>query len=429
MADDMGFADLSCYGREDYQTPQIDALARQGMQFVQAYANSAVCTATRVGLITGRYQYRVPIGLEEPLGVRKIGLPSSHPTIASLLKKSGYATSLVGKWHLGSLPDYGPLQSGYDSFWGFRSGGVDYFTHNTVGNRPDLWDGDTPIEQAGYMTDLLGDRAIKLLDGYAKGDKPFLMSLHFSAPHWPWEGLDGAEEAARLATLKGPLSLMHTDGGTLKIYAEMVQRLDYQVGRVMSALKRLKLDRDTVVVFTSDNGGERFSKTWPFSGRKSELLEGGIRVPAIVRWPGVVRPGSRSEAQIMSMDWMPTFLAAAEVSPDPAYGPDGVNITPALKSGALPERPLFWRYKNHAQEAMRLGDWKYLKIAGHSYLFNLADDPMERANLKTRQPERFAAMAKAWSDWNRTMLPIDPDSTSHGFDADSMAERYAVQPH
>jgi arylsulfatase A-like enzyme len=425
MADDLGFADLSCYGREDYQTPNIDALARQGMMFRQAYANSAVCTATRVGLITGRYQYRLPIGLEEPLARRDVGLPPTHATMPSLLKKAGYATSLIGKWHLGALPKFGPLQSGYDHFWGFRSGGIDYFTHDGPDNRPDLWDGDSPVETTGYLTDLLGDRAISVLEGYAKATAPFLMSLHFSAPHWPWEGPEGQAESARLGAVKRPLAIAHFDGGTVKAYAEMVVRLDMQVGRILAALKRLKLDRNTVVVFTSDNGGERFSKTWPFSGRKSELLEGGIRVPAIVRWPGVTRAGTRSEAQIMSMDWLPTFLAAAGGSADAMTPLDGIDIMAALKGVALAERPLFWRYKNYAQEAMRLGDWKYLKIAGHEFLFHLADDPMERANLKGRDAARFERMKKAWADWNATMLPLDPASDSHGYRGEEFAERYS----
>ncbi len=429
MADDMGFADLSCYGREDYDTPHIDALAKQGVQFMHAYSNSAVCTATRVGLITGRYQYRVPIGLEEPLGQRPVGLDPSHPTIASELRKTGYATSLIGKWHLGSLPAYGPLQSGYDEFWGFRAGGVDYFTHNNAGGQHDLWDGDTEVHETGYLTDLLGDRAISTLESYAKGTKPFLMSLHFSAPHWPWEDMDDQVEAERLRTKKGFLALMHTDGGTMKTYAAMVTRLDHQVGRVMSALRRLRLDRDTVVVFTSDNGGERFSKTWPFSGLKGELLEGGIRVPCIVRWPGLSRPGSRSDVPILSMDFMASFLAAAGCTTDPAWPLDGIDIRPAIGGGGLPERALFWRYRNHAQEAMRLDDWKYLRIAGEEYLFNLAEDPQERGNRKHRDPQRHAAMKQAWADWNRTMLPIDPKSTSHGFHAENLAERYGVKDH
>jgi arylsulfatase A-like enzyme len=426
MADDLGFADLSCYGREDYATPHIDALARQGVQCMHAYANSAVCTATRVGLITGRYQYRLPIGLEEPLGVRDVGLPPEHPTIASLLRKAGYSTSLIGKWHLGSLPKYGPAQSGYEHFWGIRGGGVDYFSHGGLGEGVDLWDGNTPVHQTGYLTDLLGDQAIRMLEDHAKADRPFLLSLHFTAPHWPWEGPGDLAESQRLEKLKAAMKLADFDGGTRKTYAEMVVRLDQQVGRIKAALTRLKLDRDTVVVFTSDNGGERFSKTWPLSGRKTELLEGGIRVPLIVRWPGVTHAGTRSDAPIISMDWLPTFVAAAGSMADPALPPDGIDVRAALQGGTLPDRALYWRYRNHGQQAMRHGDWKYLQIAGKAFLFNLADDPMERANLKVREAARFATMQADWTRWNSTMLPFDPESSSHGFTEDDLADHYGV---
>jgi arylsulfatase A-like enzyme len=154
----------------------------------------------------------------------------------------------------------------------------------------------------------------------------------------------------------------------------MVTRLDYQVGRVLDALAASGQAKNTIVVFTSDNGGERFSGTWPFSGRKTELLEGGLRIPAIVRWPGVTRAGSTSDAHVISMDWLPTFLAAAGTAPDPARASDGIDIRPALRGGALPERMLFWRYKNHGQQAARRGKWKYLKIKDQSYLFDLDAD-------------------------------------------------------
>ena len=157
MADDLGYADLSCYGRRDYETPVLDGLATQGMMFTHAYANSAVCTATRVGLITGRYQYRLPVGLHEPLGAGDVGLPPEHPTIASLMRLAGYRTTLIGKWHMGSLPKFGPLKSGYDEFWGLYGGGVDYFRHG-FGGRSDLWDGETRVEETGYVTDLLAER-------------------------------------------------------------------------------------------------------------------------------------------------------------------------------------------------------------------------------------------------------------------------------
>jgi arylsulfatase A-like enzyme len=192
LADDLGYADLSCYGRRDYRTPNIDSLAAQGMRFTQAYANSAVCTATRVALITGRYQYRLQVGLEEPLGnsLRNVSLPPEHPALPSLLKKAAYGTTLIGKWHMGWLPDFSPLKSGYDHFWGFRGGALDYFTHKsgpTNTSTDDLWDGDTKIQQAGFLTDLIGDRAVSSINDYVKARQPFFISLHFSAPHWPWE--------------------------------------------------------------------------------------------------------------------------------------------------------------------------------------------------------------------------------------------------
>ena len=152
MADDLGYADVSCYGRPDLSTPNIDRIAAKGVRFLQAYANSAVCSATRTALITGRYQYRLPLGLEEPLTVRDVGLPPEHPTLPSLLKKAGYGTTLVGKWHLGALPRFGPLQSGYDHFYGFRGGAVDYYTHAGNDQKDDLWDDDVQVHQMGYLT-------------------------------------------------------------------------------------------------------------------------------------------------------------------------------------------------------------------------------------------------------------------------------------
>ncbi len=427
MADDLGYADLSCYGRRDYKTPYIDRLARQGMRFTQSYANSAVCSATRTALITGRYQYRLPVGLEEPVAQRPVGLEPSEPTLPLLLREAGYTTSLIGKWHLGALPNYSPTKSGYEHFWGIRGGGVDYFTHSMAGHQ-DLWDNDVPVDQAGYLTDLLAEHAIKQLGENAKTAKPFMMSLHFTAPHWPWEGPGDEAEAQRLANERNPQALFHYDGGSMKTYSEMVTRMDYQIGRIMAALKLLGLAQNTIVVFTSDNGGERFSDTYPLSGRKSELLEGGIRVPVIVRWPGKVKPGSVSTQQVISMDWMPTLLSAASVLGPVEKPSDGLDIRPALRGGILPERPLFWRYKGQSQQALRHGDWKYLKIGNNSFLFNLSDDPMERANLKTRQPERFSAMVARYEAWNANMLPIDPATQIFLHSGDVWSDRMGVAP-
>ena len=320
LADDLGYADVSCYGRPDYRTPNIDRLADQGLRFMQAYANSAVCSATRVGLITGRYQNRLAVGLEEPLGLRDVGLPPSHPTLPSLLRKAGYGTALVGKWHLGSPPKFGPLLSGYDHFWGFHGGGLDYFDHAKADS--DLWDDDRRAPEPGYLTDLIGGHAIQMIDHFAEAGRPFFLSVHFNAPHWPWEGPDDEAESRRIHATPG--DFLDFDGGSQKIFAAMVTRMDLQIGRLLEALQRRGLAEDTIVIFTSDNGGERYSDTWPFNGKKTELLEGGLRVPAIIRWPGHAPAGVSHEQVMISMDWLPPLLQAAGGGPAPAYPPDGV---------------------------------------------------------------------------------------------------------
>jgi arylsulfatase A-like enzyme len=428
LADDLGYADVSCYGRRDYTTPNIDRIAAEGMKFTQAYANSAVCSATRTALITGRYQYRLPIGLEEPLGSdekRMVGLPPSHPTLPSLLKKGGYSATLIGKWHLGKLPEFGPLQSGYDHFWGFRTGGVDYFTHksgpaNT--DTEDLWDDDVKVHQTGYLTDLMGTKATALIADYARTPtRPFLLSLHFNAPHWPWEGPDDEAESRRIS------ALTDFDGGSLETFARMVREMDLQIGRVLETLQASGIADNTIVIFTSDNGGERFADTWPFTGKKSELLEGGLRIPAIIRWPGHIRPGSTTEQVAISMDWMPTLLAAAGAVPDPGYPPDGMNLLPALLQNAAPvPRKLFWRYRMNAQRAMRDGDTKWLKIRDNTFLFNVVSDPLERANLKDRQPEIYRKLVAEYEAWNATMLSENPVANSFGFNGAQLADHYGV---
>ena len=227
---------------------------REGLRFTSAYANSCVCTATRVALITGRYQYRLPIGLEEPLAGRDdVGLPPGEPTLPAQMKAAGYATSLIGKWHLGSLPAFDPLKSGYDRFWGIRSGGVDYYTHKGTDGKLDLWDGPTPVDKAEYLTDLLAEQAIAGITAGAKQARPWFMSLHFTAPHWPWEAPGDLAEARRLEASPDREALMHYDGGALETYAKMVGRLDYQVGRVLDALAASGQADNTIVVFTSDN--------------------------------------------------------------------------------------------------------------------------------------------------------------------------------
>ena len=420
LADDLGYADVSCYGRPDVSTPNIDGLAAHGIRILQAYANSAVCSATRTALITGRYQDRLSVGLDEPLVSRDVGLSPEHPTLPSLLKKVGYGTTLIGKWHLGQLPKYGPLKSGYDHFYGFRGGALDYYTHANRGS-DDLWDDDVKIHQVGYLTDLLGSRAVDVINANAKSGRPFLLSLHFNAPHWPWEAPGDEAESERLRAA-GQL-LFDFDGGSQKTYQRMIGDLDLQVGRVMEALHVNAFAENTIVIFTSDNGGERFSDTWPFTGRKTELLEGGLRIPAIISWPLRIPQGRTTDQVAISMDWLPTLLAATKTSPDPNFPPDGINLLPILAQGApIVTRKMFWRYKANAQRAARDGDYKFLKILENTFLFNVVDDPMERANLRERKKDIYDRLVAEWFEWNAAMLPEIDESYTDNFTGAQLAD-------
>ncbi|WP_428484929.1 sulfatase family protein [Rhodopila sp.] len=425
MADDLGYADLGCYGRRDLSTPNIDQIAKKGIRLLQAYANSAVCSATRLALITGRYQYRLPLGLEEPLaGKPDVGLPPEHPTLPSLLRQVGYQTSLVGKWHLGMPPDFGPSRSGYDRFFGIRSGAVDYYSHENPRRQHDLWDGDVPVRRRGYLTDILGDQAVDAVNVHAASGRPFLLSLHFTAPHWPWEAPGDAAESERL---RGT-DLRHFDGGTQRTYIRMIQAMDLQIGRVLQALDANGLSDDTIVIFTSDNGGERFSDTWPFTGVKTELLEGGLRIPVVICWPTRIPAGQVSDQVTITMDWFQTLLAAAGIVPHADYPADGLDLLPILTKQHEPvRRTLFWRYKSNAQRAVRDGDFKYLKIQDNTFLFNVVDDPRERANLRERRKDLFDRMVSDWHAWNATMLPEIADSFAETYTAAQLADHIGLR--
>ena len=412
MADDLGYADVGCYGARQPVTPQIDRLAASGLRFTDGYSNAPVCSPTRFALMTGRYQYRLRGGLDEPIGGRSrgradLGLPPGYPTLPSLLRDAGYATALAGKWHLGFLPHFGPLRSGYQESFGPYGGGVDYFTHRDRGDVHDLYEGEAEVERVGYLTDLISDRAVDFVERQRGGGTPFLLSVHYTAPHWPWETRDDAALAARIRP-----AIYHLDGGSVRTYRTMIAHMDEGVGRILDALQATGAADDTLVVFTSDNGGERFSDTWPFVGQKMDLLEGGIRVPLLARWPAVIPAGGTTAQLAITMDWVATFLAAAGVAPHPDYPLDGADLGPALaRPDAVFERELFWRMKHRGQRAMRSGPWKYLAMDGHEYLFDLAADGRERANLARRDAERLAAMRARFEAWERTMPAVPPDAS------------------
>jgi arylsulfatase A-like enzyme len=405
LADDLGWGDLSCYGRPDYRTPNLDRLASQGTRFTDAYSASAVCTPTRCGFITGRYPGRLRIGLIEPLPATNhlVGLDPGHPTIASLLKQSGYDTALIGKWHLGFRPEWGPNAHGFDEFFGILAGASDYFLHKTGLGQPDLYENLTPVQRNGYLTDLLTERAVNYIA--RRRSVPFYLSLHYTAPHWPWQGPNGGESVTFTDKTIEPVTM--GGGGSLRLYAEMMRSLDDGVGRVIKALKAAGLEGNSLVIFTSDNGGERFSYQWPFSGEKGELLEGGIRVPAIVHWPGAIPANRVTDQMAITMDWTASILAAAEVSPAAGYPLDGNDLLPVLK-GTRPvhDRTFFWRIGT--QDAVRHGKWKYFRAGALCRLFDLSVDQREQADFSKNYPKVLQRLSSDFDKWNAQMLPRLP---------------------
>ncbi|MEO9322164.1 sulfatase-like hydrolase/transferase [Nocardioides sp. C4-1] len=408
LADDLGWGDLSVYGAPRIRTPHLDRLARDGVRFTQGYSAGAVCSPTRVALYTGRHPGRIKGGLAEPISAPgpDNGIPPEHPTLGSLLKDAGYATAMVGKWHGGFLPWFSPLKSGWDSFFGNYSGGLDYFS-KWAGNGYDLWDGEQQVDDPRYYTDIVTEKAVGVVRRNARLNQPWLLNLNFTTPHWPWEGRgDKAVSDELTARLKAGDSraLFHEDGGSLAKYEEMVEDLDRAVGRVLDELRRTGQDRDTIVLFQSDNGGERFSYNWPLSGEKASVNEGGIRVPMIVSWPGRLRGRQVDDTPVYTTDWTATFLELGRATPDAAYPLDGTSLVPHLFQGRrVPERDLFWRTRGG--RALRRGDLKYARLDGVDHLYDLRADVREQADLAKKRPADLAALKAAWEAVDATLLP------------------------
>ena len=332
-----------------------------------------------------------------------LGLPPEHPTLPSLLRDGGYSTALIGKWHLGSAPNFGPLLSGYEEFFGPMGGGVDYFSHVNFGGVHDLWEGNQDSKAQGYLTDLITERAIAYVQ--RQRSQPFFLSVHYTAPHWPWETRSDATESMRIGA-----NIAHLDGGSVETYLKMISHMDEGIGMIIASLPAAQRE-NTLVVFVSDNGGERFSNNWPHVGGKMDLLEGGIRIPQIAWYPQMIAGGSKSALPTLTMDWMPTMLEIAGVAPHPDYPMDGLSLFPMFGN---PEwsapRSLHWRMKHRQQAATISGQWKYLRVDGHEYLFDIVSDGRERANLAKRHPELLVEMRDRWNSWAKTMPGIPDDA-------------------
>ena len=408
MMDDLGYGDLGSYGASDVRTPNIDRLAREGVRLTDAYANGAVCTPTRAALISGRYQQRV--GLEWVLTIspadRELGLRAPGTSLPALLKANGYATGLIGKWHLGWKPEFGPNAHGFDEFYGFLSGAHSYYTNRAeiarVGaGAPDLFENTTPVEATGYLTDEITRRAVGFITRHA--DRPFFVEVAYNAVHWPFEPPDlSPAESARPRGRRLRQTPEDSAPATRQEYVRMLERADRGVGEILAALDRRGLTDSTLVVFTNDNGGEWLSHNAPLSQRKGTLWEGGIRVPLILRWPGELPRGKVSGQVAITTDLTASILAAAGARAPASYRPDGIDLLPILRGTAPPlERRLFWRgaRPDRQQRAVRSGPWKLLADASQLLLFDLRVDPGERTDLAARRPDLVAALKQLLAEW------------------------------
>ncbi len=395
MTDDVGYGDIGVYGAPDVKTPNIDRLARAGVRLTDFYANGATCTPTRTGLITGRYQQR--LGLERPLGAggeadRQRGLPAVGKSLPLLLRNNGYATALVGKWHLGWRDEFSPGAHGFDYFFGFKAGLTDYYRHSDISGATDLYENDKPVVVEGYMTDLITERSVEFIRKNAR--RPFFIDVAYNAAHWPYQVPDKPSTARDNARHLGPFD---DSTSTRADYVAILERADQGVGRILRALDSLGLRQNTIVIFTNDNGGEWLSRTAPLFHHKGSVWEGGIRVPAIIRWPGRIPAGRVSDQVGITMDLTVSILAATG-TPIPAGADfEGVDLMPVLEGrSANIERTLFWRVQG--QHAVRSGDWK-LVLDRRPMLFNLRKDPGERTNLVGWHPEIAKRLRNALARW------------------------------
>ncbi len=390
LADDLGWGDVGYYGSE-IKTPVIDKLAETGVRFDQFYASS-VCSPTRACFMTGRYtlRYGLQTGVIRPWA--EFGLPADEHTLADVMKRSGYATSICGKWHLGHAGrEYIPTERGFDHAYGHYNGAIDYFTHIRDGGL-DWHRNDGPLDEDGYSTTLIAREACRVIDEHVTSS-PLFMYVSFNAPHFPLQAPQ--EYIDRYKNISHP---------GRRTYAAMVSAMDDAIGDILKALDKKKIRKNTLVVFCSDNGGDlQISSNGRFRGGKRDLYEGGIRVPAIAHWPGVLTPRVVN-TPIHMVDMFPTFVGLAGGAIDPLKSSDGVDVWPTIKTGVPTGRKELALDVSQLRGAIRIGDWK-LVYNGHLKatdldkngpdrweLFNIAADPYEENDLASVNSEQVAEM-------------------------------------
>ena len=411
VADDLGSSDLSSYRAADIRTPHIDSIGQEGIRFTHFYSNGPECTPTRAALLTGRYPQRVG-GLECAIGVSNIGryddaiwlaqrgelgLPSSETSLARMLKASGYATGCFGKWHLGYSEKFSALQHGFDEYFGILGGNADYFTHREEDGTLTLYHNLHPAERRGYLTDLFTEEAIRWLTGRTP-TQPFFLYLPFSAPHTPIQDPDGFDPDQGTALIRQ---------GDRRIYAKMVERMDVRVGDILNQLDKMNAAENTMVIFISDNGGDPNGRNGLLRGKKGSTWEGGIRVPCLIRWPEILKPGVTSDQVGLTMDFVPTLLAATHTSRPAGRRLDGINLLPIL-SGRKPPIPrtVFWRYKrgDRLNRAVRRGDMKLVIENGKEELHNLAQDEREQSDLLPDDKKAAPLLRRLLAEWEKDVM-------------------------
>jgi arylsulfatase A len=392
LADDMGYGDSSVYDGWIH-TPHMERMAAEGLKFTDFHSSGVVCSPTRAGLLTGRYQERagIPgvINADPKLAVHHTGLQTSEVTFARLLKQAGYTCGIFGKWHLGYDKRYNPLHHGFDRFRGFVSGNIDYISHYDRMGTYDWWDGLDHVEEEGYSTHLITKHAVEFIE--ANRARPFCCYVPHEAVHTPLQG-------PKDPPVRGPNRVKGHKPKPKEAYRQMMLAMDDGVGEVIAAVRRLGLAERTLVFLFSDNGGTRHGSNAPLRGHKGTVWEGGHREPAIAWWPGRIKPGTVTDQLAISLDLMPTMLELAGAKTPAGHKLDGVSLVPLLLEGKpLGRRQLFWR-----GQAMRDGPWKLvarergLKGPG---LYDLSKDIGEKSNLAEAHPDRVEQMLAALDAW------------------------------
>lgn len=396
MADDLGYGDISCYGSKTIKTPHIDKLASTGVKCTDYHSNGAVCSPTRAALMTGRYQQRSGIpGVVTAKSHRHTGLPLKEWTMGEAMKEQGYQTAMFGKWHLGYDPKFNPVKQGFDEFKGFVSGNVDYHKHIDQEGHFDWWQQDKIKEDPGYITDLITDYAVDYIR--RKKDKPFCLIVNHGAPHYPIQGrktpgfrVTGKSNAKQPRQPK--LDAPHA------VYKEMIEAMDEGVGKIVSALEKLGISKNTLIVFCSDNGPAKAGSAGIFRGKKGQVYEGGHRVAGVFNWPAQLPAGKECSTTILCMDMLPTFVMMAGGKIDAKRKLDGIDVIQALKGNTIKRHPLFWQHGGGT--AVRDGKWKLVMVKKKSQLFDLSTDISEKTDISKQHPEqveRLTKLVKAWS--------------------------------